>query len=708
MIARLAEIRKSLDPIKLSFLSEQRTALLAPMIERTTNASEKINLRYSLAETLTEGGDPEAALEQFKLIQELIGSLPQPVPEKWQAGFRMSKAIALMRLGEQENCLRLHNSESCLFPLQPAAFHTVKRGSSGAVDILKEQLTKYPDDLSARWLMNIAYMTLGDYPDRVPPQWVIPSKVFESDYASPRFLNIASGLGLDLDSLAGGCILDDFDNDGFIDIVVSSMHLDSQIRYFHNDGNGHFTERTLEAGLEGLPGGLNIQQTDYNNDGLLDIWVERGGWYQKQGRIPGSLLRNNGDGTFTDVTEPAGLLRAHPSQTCVWFDYDGDGWLDLFKGNETSDPTDPDPCELFHNNHDGTFTECAAKFGLDVKGVVKGVTSADYDHDGRPDLYLSILGAPNRLFHNDGPDASGKWKFSDVTTRAGVSEPILSFPTWFFDYDNDGWEDLFVSGYKMGNLGDVAADYLGLPSDGTTPRLYHNNHDGTFTDVTKAAGLNHVLLTMGCNFGDLDNDGWLDFYLGTGEPSLGAIMPNRMYRNANGKIFQDVTTAGGFGHLQKGHAVGFADLDNDGDQDVFMVLGGAYPGDRARCALFLNPGNKNHWLKLKLEGTRSNRAAIGARIKVNLTTPGGTRSICKTVNSGGSFGSSPLLQEIGLGDANAITSVEITWPAPGIRQSLTGFTLDHAYHVRESSSEPAALVLKRIEFGSMQTHAHGH
>jgi hypothetical protein len=505
---------------------------------------------------------------------------------------------------------------------------------------------------------------------------------------------------LDLEGFAGGCITDDFDNDGFLDLVIGTMNLDGQIRYFHNDGNGRFTERTAEAGLLGLPGGLNIKQTDYNNDGWLDVWVERGGWYQKEGRIPGSLLRNNGNGTFTDVTEQAGLLTAHPSQTGVWFDYDGDGWLDLFKGNETSDPADPDACELFHNNRDGTFTECAAASGVDVKGIVKGVTSADYDRDGRPDLYLSILNAPNRLLHNDGRDASGNWKFSDVTARAGVAEPVPSFPTWFFDYDNDGWEDLFVSGYRMGNVGHIAADYLGLPNDGTSPKLYHNNHDGTFTDATVSAGLNHVLLTMGCNFGDLDNDGWLDFYLGTGEPNLGAIMPNRMFRNANGKVFQDVTTAGGFGHLQKGHGVGFADFDNDGDQEVFIELGGAYSGDQARSALFLNPGNKNHWLKLKLEGTKSNRAAIGARIKVSVSTPDGPRSIYKTVNSGGSFGSSPLRQEIGLGNATAITSVEIFWPASGIRQKLTNCALDRAYQIREDSSKAVAWELKRIQFAS--------
>src|SRR5262249_13498625 len=153
---------------------------------------------------------------------------------------------------------------------------------------------------------------------------------------------------------------------------------------------------------------------------------------------------------------------------------------------------------------------------------------------------------------------------------------LVSFPTWFFDYDNDGWEDLFVSGYMIKDVGDVAADYLGLPHAAGLPRLYHNNHDGTFTDVTVAASLNRVCLTMGCNFGDLDNDGWLDFYLATGNPSLSMLVPNRMFRNAEGKFFQDVTTATGTGHLQKGHAVAFADFDNDGCQDIYTVMGGAY------------------------------------------------------------------------------------------------------------------------------------
>ena len=165
------------------------------------------------------------------------------------------------------------------------------------------------------------------------------------------------------------CIVDDFDNDGFYDLVISAWDLKGQLRYFHNNGDGTFTERTSEAGLVGEVGSLNIQQTDYNNDGLLDIWMLRGAWLGKAGRIPNSLLRNNGDGTFTDVTEEAGLLSFHPTQASRWFDYDGDGWLDVFIGNESLDPKDPDWCELYRNNGNGTFTECAKASGISVARV---------------------------------------------------------------------------------------------------------------------------------------------------------------------------------------------------------------------------------------------------------------------------------------------------------------------------------------------------
>jgi hypothetical protein len=181
-----------------------------------------------------------------------------------------------------------------------------------------------------------------------------------------------------------------------------------------------------------------------------------------------------------------------------------------------------------------------------------------------------------------------------------------------------------------------------------------------------------------------------------------------MLRNAGGKYFQDVTTAGGFGHLQKGHGVAFADFDNDGQQDVFIVVGGAVPGDMSRCALFHNPGNTNHWVKLKLEGLKANRVAIGARIKVALETPSGPRDVYKTVNSGGSFGSSPLMQHIGLGDATSIVSVEISWPGSGLHQSVKGLALDHSYRLQEGVALPIRMDLKRIVFDPKAAPAHVH
>ena len=520
------------------------------------------------------------------------------------------------------------------------------------------------------------------------------------------FPDIAGQLGLDVNDNAGGSIVDDFDGDGYLDIMASAMGLKSQLRYFHNNADGSFTERTQEAGLTGLTGGLNIVQTDYNNDARPDVLVLRGGWMGKGGRYPNSLLRNNGDGTFEDVTVEAGVLSFHPTQTAAWLDYDGDGWLDLFIGNESSEG-DPHPCELYHNNGNGTFTEVAEQAGVALVAFVKGVASADFNNDGRPDLYVSVRGEANRLYRNDGragPGAPARadagWHFTDVAAAAGVTEPILSFPTWFFDFDNDGWEDIFVSGYQMTNVGDVAADYLGLPHQGELPRLYHNNHDETFTDVTKQARLDHVLLSMGSNYGDLDNDGWLDFYVATGDPNLSTLVPNRMFRNAEGRFFQDVTTSGGFGHLQKGHGVSFADLDNDGDQDIHLVVGGAYESDQFRNALFENPGHGNHWIALKLEGVKSNRPGIGARIKVVVQEPGGEeRTIYKTVRSGGSFGASPLRQEIGLGQATGIQSVEILWPASGTRQVVRDIKMDQLYQVREGDPEARSIPLRAFRLG---------
>ena len=531
-----------------------------------------------------------------------------------------------------------------------------------------------------------------------------------------------------MESMSGGLALIDYDRDGWPDIFFTGALTvqealagkKAQSALYHNNHDGTFTDVTEKAGVANPCWANGAVVGDYNNDGWPDMLVTCFG-----GVV---LYRNNGDGTFTDVTKEAGLGGDHMWAAGASFgDYDGDGWADLFVdhyvdlnlqdlpkfGSEKTCkfrgidvqcgpaglPGSPD--NLYHNNHDGTFTECAQACGLRVAAFVKGVACADYDNDGRPDLYLSVRGGPNLLLHNDGPDAGGHWHFSDVTAKAGpVQNPRLSFGTFFFDYDNDGWEDLLVFGYDLPHgVMDVVADYLGLPNAGAKPKLYHNNRDGTFSDVTAEMHLNRICHTMGHNYGDLDNDGWLDFYCGTGDPDFRTLIPKRMFRNAEGHGFQDVTTATGTGHLQKGHGVAFADFNDDGAQDVFIVFGGAYTGDIGRSALFLNPGTTNHWLKLKLVGTKANRAAIGARLQVSLRTPAGPRELYRTVSSGGSLGCNPLRQEIGLGKATAITAVRIRWPGSDTRQILRGLELDQSYLVREGDPAPVRLRLHPVALG---------
>ena len=698
MAERLEQITAGLDPLLNPFLNSARVskleARLKPLLAAPAtkdNFIQRYTTHLNYATELINAGRPEDALRNLKEAEAFVKKVGT-IENKEFIRLRMLMATAALRLGEQENCLALHNSDSCLMPFSERALHSERRGSQTARDLLFEVLAIAPKDLRARWLVNLACMTLGEYPTNVPPQFLIPPAAFASDYDLKRFANVAPGLELDVEGRAGGAILDDFDNDDDLDLVVSSMSVRDQVRFFRNNGDGTFTERTKESGLVGELGGLNLVSADYNNDGRLDFLILRGGWMGKGGHYPNSLMRNNGNGTFDDVTEEAGMLSFHPTQTATWFDYNNDGWLDLFIANETVQEDVAQPCELYRNNGNGMFTNVAAQCGIAFVGMFKAVASGDFNNDGRPDLYLSWRGHDNLLLRNDGAGEKGAWKFTEVGREAGVTQPFYSFPTWFFDYDNDGWQDLFVSGYGINNVGDIAADYLGLQTPAERLRLYRNNRDGTFKDITREAKLFKVVHSMGSNFGDLDNDGFLDFYLGTGDPEFITVIPNRMFRSADGKFFQDVTTSGGFGHVQKGHGVAFADIDHDGDQDVFMELGGAFEGDTARSALFRNPGHGNNWITLKLEGVKSNRSAIGARIKV---TVDGGRTIHKTVSTGGSFGCSPLRQEIGLGKAKEIQSVEVSWPTTGNVQVLNGVKMNEFYKVREGDAQAQPWRVKR-------------
>ena len=714
MAERLARIYREQDFRTDPNKDQERVEYYRNGLKQPLDIRTEMKARMSLADSLLRAGDSAGAVNELESLRQLLEEKGIVPAAFFLKEMRQLLAISYLRLGEQENCLLNHGNESCLFPIRAAAQHTLKRGATGAVRELTEILKADPQDLSARWLLNVAQMVLGEHPQKVPAEWLIPAERFNSDYDIGRFSDAAPAVGLDVTGHAGGSVMEDFNHDGLLDLMISSQGPLDQLRYFINNGDGTFTERTQEAGLTGEVGGLNLIHVDYNNDGLADVLVLRGGWWAEHGKYPSSLLRgkmdSGGNVTFDDVTEEAGLLSLHPTQTAAWADYDNDGWLDLYLGHEAN-AKENHPSQLFHNNRDGTFTEVGEKLGLSAMGYVKGVAWGDYNNDGRPDLYVSIKGASNRLFRNDGPvnprqPKPDEWKFTDVTAQAGVAEPLHSFATWFWDYDNDGWEDILVTGYYTETLNDIGAFLSGLPHRGEPPRLYHNNHDGTFSDVTKQMKLDRVILPMGANFGDLDNDGWLDCYFGTGTPQFEALLPNKMFRNAAGKFFQDVTTSGGFGHLQKGHAVSFGDIDNDGDEDIFEVIGGAFPGDTYQSVLFENPGHGNHWLSLEAIGVQTNRAAIGARVRVRVATQDGTREIFRTISSGGSFGDSPFRLHVGLGKALAIKEVEIKWPTTGRMQHFEKLSLDHHYRIREGENKATEIALPRFSLHSAKSHQH--
>ena len=218
------------------------------------------------------------------------------------------------------------------------------------------------------------------------------------------------------------------------------------------------------------------------------------------------------------------------------------------------------------------------------------------------------------------------------------------------------------------------------------PRLYRNLGSEGFRDVTREVGLDRAMAPMGANFGDIDNDGYLDFYLGTGDMSYSGLDFNLMFKNVDGERFVDVTTSTGTGHLQKGHGVSFADWDCDGDLDLFVELGGATPGDQGYNALFQNPGQGHHWLKIKLVGNRTNRAAIGSTITVALDdSDGKCRMIYRTVGNNSSFGGNSLVETIGLLDATKVAELTVSWPTSQTTQTFHDLDADQSIRIEEGS-----------------------
>ena len=599
-----------------------------------------------------------------------------------RAYLRALLGIVALRRGELDNCLECVGPSSCIFPIEADAIHQNQSGSREAIEQFSAYLEEWPGDLRIRWLLNLAYMTVGEYPQKVPAAYRIPLDRYHSATTVGRFQNVAKQAGLMArgPTMAGGSIFDDFTGDGLPDLFTTSLEVDRGASLFVNLGNGQFEDRSRSAGLARQTYAFNLSRADFDNDGNLDVLLLRGGW---ESLAPMSLLRNTGGGIFEDVTHSSGLGVPIASESAAWGDFNNDGKIDVFVCGEfksrssssgSSQPGDPpDPrnkCRLYRNQGDGKFVDVASVAGVTNDRFAKGAVWGDYDDDGLLDLFVSNFGESSRLYHNEGNE-----HFKEVTELAGILNPddpfpVSSDPCLFWDFDNDGRLDLLINNRSMSEA-EVVADMLGLsPGISSPPRLYRNLGGGKFRNVSREVGLNRLIPAMSINCGDIDNDGYLDLYFATGWMFYSGLVPNVLLKNVDGRKFEDVTDSSGTGHLQKGHGISFADWDSDGDLDLFTVLGGNSPGDRGfGAALFDNPGNGGQWLKVRLVGTRSNRAAIGARIHAEIRGhKGESRSIHRFVGTNGSFGGNSLVELLGLGQARSVSRLTVFWPASGTRQ----------------------------------------
>jgi enediyne biosynthesis protein E4 len=537
--------------------------------------------------------------------------------------------------------------------------------------------------------------------------WLAAALVFLYLGASPindvRFTDITQAVKVDfkdensatsnkylVETMGGGVALLDFDNDGRLDIFfVNGAKIDDPMperkapdksdrkfwnRLYHQNADGTFTDVTEKAGLTGMPQnhyGLGVAVGDYDNDGFADIYVTN---YDGN-----TLYHNNGDGTFTDVTERAGVGGGAWSASAGFFDYDNDGKLDLFVtryvnwtfGNNRycgeKSPglrayCHPDNYEgvtniLYHNNGDGTFTDVSAKAGIaNPAGKGLGVSFADYDRDGLTDIFVANDSVQSFLYHNNG---DGTFSEVGLLTGVGYNEDGKTFAGMgvdFSDYDNDGWPDIFVT--------DLSNERY---------KLFRNNADGTFREMTNASGLGGATLTFSgwsTHFFDFDNDGWKDLFVAQGHvmdtiehtsPNLKYMEPPLMLRNEAGH-FVRVFPGAAFKSEWAGRGAAFGDLDNDGDVDIVINNLG-----QKASVLRNDGGNRRNWIAIQTVGTKSNRDGIGSRIKV-ISASGLTQFF--TVNTAtGYLSASDKRISVGIGGDSVAKMIEITWPS-GIVQKF--------------------------------------
>ena len=531
-------------------------------------------------------------------------------------------------------------------------------------------MTEDPGNERARAAMWLASRSLGGYPAHVPAAFRMELKA-GYEPARVKFENIASKIGMDKICAGRGTVIFDYNNDGLLDIAVTAAHAGCTL--YRNNGDGTFTDVTVQSGLDQCINGFVIIAGDYDNDGFQDLFVTRLGFYYGDC----SLYHNNGDGTFTNVTRKAGVESWGPSYTASWVDYDCDGRLDLFIGYNLGGMFDR-RCQnrLFHNNGDGTFTDVTEESGLANVFTTIGSCWGDYNNDGYPDLFLSSgLGRP-QLFRNN-----GNGTFTNVSMEAGLTDFVVGTTCCFIDYNNDGWLDIVQ--YSWSDHEDVIHTMKTGhgPEDGAPLVIYHNNGDGTFTAKTRELGLDGCWGTMSGSFGDVNNDGYIDLLLGNGSPRIERLEPFILLENDRG-TFHNTTFAAGLPFSGKSHGTNCGDLFGDGRMSIIIAAGGAYPGDLLQTAVHCPKELPGNYLNVRLTGTKSNRDGNGARITLFC---GNSRQM-REVTNGSSFGCLPLEQHFGLGPATEVDAIEIRWPS-GLLQRVENPPVNETIRLIEGQPE---------------------
>ncbi|HUR29856.1 MAG TPA: VCBS repeat-containing protein, partial [Saprospiraceae bacterium] len=330
-------VKKAIDSIDLnsvpSNFNMKRAMELKNKIDKEPDGNKQANMGASYATELLKAGEINGALSVFQGMLDYIEKYKIKLDSQSRRNLYSQMGISYMRQGEIENCVQNHNHQSCFIPVAGEGVHQLQSGSRNAIIYYDKILKEFPDDLETKYLINIAYMTLGEYPDKVPKNYRIDPSWFQNKTKIQPFIDIAPQLGVNRKSLAGGTIVDDFNNDGWLDIIASSWSPTEELVFYLNNGNGTFTDETKAYKLDGQVACLHLNQTDFNNDGWLDIFLMRGAWYGVEGDIPSTLLMNTGKGYFEDVTIKSGLTHNASSQNAAWADFNLDGWLDVAIGN---------------------------------------------------------------------------------------------------------------------------------------------------------------------------------------------------------------------------------------------------------------------------------------------------------------------------------------------------------------------------------------